>query len=104
LLWGDVVVGESEGEAAVGKPRNRTQLAGRIQRPLVLADFFLNSHPVLLEGAALGSEAFVQAVYRSNRMHFGGDGTWRGDWLRLRSGMTQRWVVRGLMVLKPAAV
>jgi hypothetical protein len=93
-VWGDV---RSEG---AGRPRRYTEVPQRLLRPWVLADFFLRSHEILLSGVALGSAKFVEEVFRSNRGAFGADGTWRGDRLILRAGVTQRWVVAGLCVLR----
>jgi hypothetical protein len=83
LLWGD------SGELSPGAPRRQG-----------LAAFFLQKHPVLLEGLALGRPRFAENVFRSNRGAFGANGTWRGDQLILGSGLTQRWVVAGLCVLR----
>jgi putative transposase len=96
LIWGDLL-GET---AAPGRPTRYDQVPQRTPRQAVLADFFLRQHEVLLQGLALGSTRFVESVFRSNRGAFGGNGTWRGDQLILRSGLTQRWVVAGLCVLR----
>jgi putative transposase len=103
LLWGDVASGKNEHEAVLGKPRRAAELPLRLHRIRVLADFFLNKQPVLLQGVALGSAEFVQGLYRSNRAWFGADGTSRGEWLRLECGVgrfVEQWLVRGLMVLR----
>jgi putative transposase len=90
LLWGD----------SSGKPRRYSQLAPRLERPLVLADFFVSSQPVLLEGEALGSGRFVEMIFQANRKLFGANGTQRGDWMLLEGGAKQRWVVQGLSILR----
>jgi putative transposase len=103
LLWGDLVsaTGVENGVVAVpGKPRCYAELPLRISRSLVLADLLRDRQPIFQQGLALGTESFVQRVFRSNRAAFGADGTYRGDWLRLRSGLLGFWVVRGLQVLK----
>jgi putative transposase len=96
LLWGDFL-GES---AAPGRPSRYAEVPQNNPRRAVLADFFLLQHEVLLEGVALGRMGFVESVFRSNRGAFGSNGTWRGDQLILRSGISQRWVVAGLSVLR----
>jgi putative transposase len=89
LLWGD----------ANGKPRGYGQLAPRLERPVVLADFFISSQPILLDGEALGGGRFVEQIFQANRAIFGANGTRRGDWLILQ-GAKLRWVLHGLMVLR----
>jgi putative transposase len=102
LLWGELVEPpESEGgKVTSGRPTRYSQVPQRVPRRAVLADFFLLRQEVLLQGVALGSPGFVESLFRSNRGAFGGNGTWRGDQLILRSGVTQRWVVAGLCVLQ----
>jgi putative transposase len=98
LLWGD-----DGSENTQRRPRRASDLPPRWTRPWVMADLFMNSHPVLLDGRALGREAFVESVFRSNRALFGANGTARGDWLLLRcdrNGVLEHWMVRGLMILK----
>jgi putative transposase len=99
LLWGDLVA-VGPGKAAAGRPARYSEVPQRMPRRGVLADFFLLRHEVLLQGMALGRPEFVEGVFRSNRGSFGADGTWRGDQLILRAGITQRWVVAGLCVLR----
>jgi putative transposase len=103
LLWGDVSAGKNEHEVVPGKPSRAGDLPLRLHRHRVLADLFLNKHPVFLQGVALGSGEFVKGLYRSNRAAFGADGSSRGEWLRLECGegrCLEQWIVRGLMVLR----
>jgi putative transposase len=103
LLWGNVQTasGVRDGTAgAPGKPRRYRDLPLRTVRPLVMADLFSERQSVFHEVAALGSERFMESLLRSNRGVFGADGTSRGDWLLLRSGVVGYWIVRGLRVLK----
>jgi putative transposase len=91
LLWGNTE----------GKPRSYAQLPSRLGRPLVLADLFRYSQPVLSSGLALGSADFAKKVFQANRSFFKADGTRRGDWLQLEGGALHGWVVTGLTVLQP---
>jgi putative transposase len=101
MLWGDLLaVGTAPAEVRPGKPRRYCEVPQRMVRNPVLADFFLLRHEVLLQGLALGSQRFLEAVFRSNRGAFGADGTWRGDSLILREGISTQWVVAGLHVLR----
>jgi putative transposase len=99
------VVADETGETADGSwsallAKHRLLLWGDGTRQAGLASFFLLPQEVLLQGLALGRPGFVEGVFRSNRGAFGSNGTWRGDQLILRSGVTRRWVVAGLCVLR----
>jgi putative transposase len=101
------ILSEDSGEAAVWADlmmRHREMLwgtgSGEREHTLGLAHFFLRPQEALLQGQALGSSSFVENVFRSNRGAFGGNGTWRGDELILRSGVKKRWIVAGLYVLQ----
>jgi REP element-mobilizing transposase RayT len=73
LLWGDLLGthGPANPNAVAGAPQSAAELPAIRNGAPRLADFFLQSHDLLLRGVAMGSQQYIRQMFSDNREAFG---------------------------------